>query len=394
MHTEEFYGCEIIYMDTLAKKVLIFVTGLFWFSMYTYVPTLAPYAQSLGASYDTVGLIVGSYGFTQLVMRIPLGICSDAWGTKKLFVIGGIALASLSSLGMWLLPTAITLLLFRGLAGVAASTWVDYTVLYASYYPNHEAPKAIGFINAVNNFGQVAAMLAGGYLAQNAGLASPFLLGACAGGAGIILSFFVKEEHTASKPISTNTVIELLHDTNLIRLSGLGVVLQMVTYVTVFGFLPLAAQKIGASNFELGLLTTITMVPSIFSSAMSGSYFGKRYGEQPTLVTGLAIMSLSCIAIPLIDNLPLLYVSQAIGGFARGLVLPLLMGLSIKIFPGDRRSTAMGVFQAIYGLGMFGGPVLAGALSSAYGLATGFWVTGIIGLVGAGLAGWKRYLAF
>ena len=381
-------------MDTWSKKILILTTGFFWISMYTYVPTLAPYAQSLGASYDMVGIIIGSYGLTQMLLRMPIGVFSDAWGSRKLFVVGGIALASLSSFGMWLVPAAGALLFFRGLAGAAAATWVDYTVLYASYYPSHEAPKAIGFINAVNNLAQVIAMLAGGYFAQHMGMPSTFLLGAITGAVGIILSLFVQEEHAAPKPVNTKTIVELLHDNNLIRLSVLGIVLQIVTYVTVFGFLPLAAQRLGASNFELGLLTTTVMVPSIFSSLMSGYYFSKRFGERPTLVAGIFITSLSCIAIPFIDNLTMLYLSQAIGGFARGLVLPLLMGLSIKMFPSDKRSTAMGVFQAIYGLGMFGGPVLAGALSSAYSLATGFVVTGLIGLLGTGLAGWNKYLSF
>jgi MFS family permease len=340
-----------------------------------------------------VGMIIGSYGLTQLLLRIPIGVFSDAWGIRKLFIIGGITLAAISSFGMWLLPTAGALLLFRGLAGVAASTWVDYTVLYASYFSSHEAPKAIGFISAVNNLGQVAAMLAGGYLAQTIGLTSPFLLGALAGGAGIILSLFVREAEAAPKPVNMKALFEVLQDCNLLRLSGLGIVLQVITFVTVFGFLPLAAQQLGANNFELGLLTTITMVPSIFSAAMSGSYFSKRFGERPTLVIGLIILSLSCMVIPLITSLSLLYLSQAIGGFARGLVLPLLMGLSIKLFPDDKRSTAMGIFQAIYGLGMFGGPVLAGALSSTYNLAMGFWVTGMIGLAGAGLAGWRKYLS-
>jgi MFS family permease len=381
-------------MDTCAKKILIFTTVFFWFSMYTYVPTLAPYAQSLGASYDTVGMILGSYGLTQLLLRIPIGIFSDAWGARKLFVISGVVLASISSFGMWLVPSVGSLLLFRGLAGIAASTWVDYTVLYASYYPSHEASKALGFINAVNSFGQVIAMLAGGYFAQHMGAASSFLLGAVAGVMGIILSLFVRDEHATPKPINTKAMFEMLHNNNLIRLSALGIVLQVVTFVTVFGFLPLAAQKLGASNLELGILTTTTMVPSIISSAMSGSYFSKHFGERSTLVAGLLITSLSCILIPFIGDLSLLYISQGIGGFARGLVIPLLMGLSIKMFPPDKRSTAMGVFQAIYGLGMFGGPVLAGILSNAYSLATGFWVTGIIGLVGAGLAGWNKYLSF
>lgn len=379
-------------MDTWSKRIMLIVTGFFWFSMYTYVPTLGPYAKQLGASYDMVGLIIGSYGFTQLILRIPMGVISDAWGSRKTFVIGGILVASLSGMGMWLVPTVGALLLFRALAGVAASTWVDYTVLYASYFPGSEAPKAIGFINAVNNLGQVAAMLAGGYVAQTMGMEAPFILSAVFGGIGIVLSLFVQDKRLKPKPVNTLVLQEALHDENLLRLSALAVILQIVTYVTVFGFLPMAALGLGASSFELGLLTTITMVPSIFSSAMSGSFFRKHFGERATLVAGMFIMSASCAVIPFISSLEWLYFSQALGGFGRGLVFPLLMGLSIKNFATDKRSTAMGVFQAIYGLGMFGGPVLAGVLSSNFGLAAGFLVTGIIGLTGTGLAGWRRYL--
>ncbi|WP_312518341.1 MFS transporter [Anaerospora sp.] len=379
-------------MDTWSKRIMLIVTGFFWFSMYTYVPTLGPYAKQLGASYDMVGLIIGSYGFTQLILRIPMGVISDAWGSRKTFVIGGILVAALSGMGMWLVPTVGALLLFRALAGAAASTWVDYTVLYASYFPGSEAPKAIGFINAVNNLGQVAAMLAGGYVAQSMGMEAPFILSAVFGGIGIILSLFVQDKRLKPKKVNTLVLQEALHDKNLLRLSALAVILQIVTYVTVFGFLPMAALVLGASSFELGLLTTITMVPSIFSSAMSGSFFRKHFGERATLVAGMFIMSATCAVIPFISSLELLYFSQALGGFGRGLVFPLLMGLSIKNFATDKRSTAMGVFQAIYGLGMFGGPVLAGVLSSNFGLAAGFLVTGIIGLTGTCLAGWRWYL--
>jgi MFS family permease len=381
-------------MNTSVKRILIAVTAFFWFSMYTYVPILAPYAQSLGATYDMVGLIIGSYGLTQLLLRIPIGVFSDAWGSRKFFVVVGIALASLSSFGMWLFPVAGALLLFRGLAGVAASTWVDYTVLYASYFPAKEAPKAMGYINAVNNFGQVAAMLSGGYIAQHIGMTSTFILGAIAGSIGIVLSLFVRDEHMPSKAINMDILMEALHDHQLLCLSGLGIVLQTITFVTVFGFLPIVAQHLGASIFELGLVTTMTLVPSIFSAALSGAFFSKHFGERVTLVCGLFITALSCIVIPFISSLSLLYISQAIGGFARGLVLPLLMGLSIKNFSGDKRSTAMSVFQAVYGLGMFGGPVLAGVLSNIFGLAIGFVVIGMIGFIGAALAGWRGYLSF
>jgi MFS family permease len=224
-------------------------------------------------------------------------------------------------------------------------------------------------------------------------LTAPFLLGAIAGCLGILLCLFVQEEPTKTKPVNGKIFLEVLQDTNLLHLSGLGIILQVVTFVTVFGFLPLAALNLGASNFELGLLTTITMVPSIFSAAMSGSYFTKHFGERATLVTGLLLTAISCIIIPFTNSLSFLYLTQAIGGFARGLVLPLLMGLSIKHFRDDKRSTAMGIFQSLYSLGMCGGPVLVGILSSMFSLSIGFLVTGIIGLVGAGLASSNRYLS-
>lgn len=379
-------------METAAQKKLLMVTLLFWFAMYTYVPILAPYAQSLGASYDMTGMIIGAYGLSQLLLRIPLGILSDASGTRKLFIFWGLVLAAGSSFGMWLLPAAFALLVCRTLAGVAASTWVDFTVLFVSYFPIKESPRALGYLNAANNLGQVAAMLSGAYLAQHVGMNAPFLLGAVAGVIGLAGAFLLEEKKLPKKPVNTVVLREAFQNVRLLKLSFLGIIIQMLTFVTVFGFLPLAATAIGASTFELGLLTTTTMVPSIFSAAMSGAYFSRRFGERNTLAGGLLLTSLTCLAIPWIEQLSWLYISQMLGGFARGLVLPLLMGLSIRDFPADKRSTAMGVFQSLYGLGMFFGPLLAGLVSGAAGLSTGFALTGAIGLCGAALAFWRPFL--
>ena len=69
------------------------------------------------------------------------------------------------------------------------------------------------------------------------------------------------------------------------------------------------------------------------------------------------------------------------------MIFPALMGMSIASVPEEKRSTAMGFFQAIYGLGMFGGPVVIGYISHLWGLQSGYLAVGILGLVGAGLAG-------
>ena len=73
-------------------------------------------------------------------------------------------------------------------------------------------------------------------------------------------------------------------------------------------------------------------------------------------------------------------ITQAIAGFGRGLSFTLLMGMSIKHMPADKRATAMGFFQAIYGLGMFIGPVLMGIIGDYFSLNEGFIVLGVLGL--------------
>lgn len=48
--------------------------------------------------------------------------------------------------------------------------------------------------------------------------------------------------------------------------------------------------------------------------------------------------------------------------------------------PSEKRATAMGFFQSIYGLGMFIGPVVMGILGDAAGLPLSFVCLGVIGL--------------
>jgi DHA1 family multidrug resistance protein-like MFS transporter len=62
-----------------------------------------------------------------------------------------------------------------------------------------------------------------------------------------------------------------------------------------------------------------------------------------------------------------------------------MMGMSIEHVPDERRTTAMGLFQAVYGVGMFAGPSLSGVLADAIGIRPMFGATALACLV-AGLA--------
>ncbi len=360
------------------------VTCIYWFSLYTYIPTFSPYLESLGVSHKMIGIILGSYGFVQMLLRIPLGIYSDRINKRKIFVVFGVLLATLSAFGLWLFDNMYLILLSRSLAGAAAACWVSYTVLFSSYYQRENTSKSIGLINAFNKIGQVSAMLLGGLVAQYLGKGTPFLLAVVVGLIGLFLSKGIVEKNNVNKKtLSIKELFMVSKNVNLLVVSFLAILIQLITFATIFGFIPLAASNIGASEFQLSVLVTLSNVLAIIASILSGTFFGKHFGEKNSITGGFALIALSTIVVPYINSVGLLIFTQMFGGFGRGLVYALLMSLSIKKIANNKRATAMGFFQAIYGIGIFMGPVIVGLISDLFDLRFGFWFAGLIGITGA-----------
>ena len=369
-------------MESKRLKFALFyaVTAMFWFSLYTYVSTLPVYAKGLGASYKMAGVILGSYGFTQMLLRIPVGILSDKLNRRKIFILLGITASLLSGLGLWLSKTPGLLLVSRGMAGVAAASWVQFTVLFSSYFEASDATRAMGYLSAFCSLGQVAAMFLGGIAAQQYGLAAPFLVAVIGAVIAYIPGAFIHEGKLERRePVKLLQLLSVAKDRRFLLVAGVAILLQFQVFSTIFGFTPVMAKKIGADSFQLGLLSTVSTIPVIFASFLSGSFFAKRFGEKRTIIGGFTIFSLTSILIPYAGSMTFLYVTQVIGGFSQGLIFPLLMGLCIREVEARKRATAMGFFQALYGIGMFIGPVIVGAINDSAGLTVGFWTAGLIG---------------
>lgn len=368
------------------RRILFYlVTMMYWFSMYTYVPILSPYVEHLGGSIFVIGLVVGSYGFTQLLVRIPLGIWSDRIGKRKLFIIAGIACAALSSLGFALTTNVWIVLGFRALAGVAAASWVAFTVLFASYFEPDEAPKAMGIISFYTSIGQMIATTSGGFLAEYIGWGAPFYIGAIVGLIGLILALYIVEKKPKEKkqPIAVKELLKMGSEKMLLSVSVLAILVQCITFTTMFGFTPLHASNLGVSKADLSILTLLSTLPNAIAGYLSGGYFTNKMGERKTIALGFLLAAICTITLPFTSSFLLLIVTQGINGFAQGMTMPVLMGLAIKSVHEDRRASAMGFFQAVYSLGMFGGPFITGWIGEWASLSTGFILIGVISLVGS-----------
>ncbi len=369
-------------------SIFLFCLGnfFFWAALYIYMPILSIYSRHLGASMTLAGLVVGAYGFTQLLLRIPLGILSDRWGRRKPFIIGGFIAGIIGCLGLALSPNPWGLMLSRAMLGVSATTWVTSTVLFASYFPSGRVTQAMSLLTFFSSSSQLVTSLVGGKIAEDYGYKTPFYLGAILALCGTFGIVWIVE-----RPVRQANAISLA-DLRAIGTRPLLLVVSIITafsqyasFATTYTFTPIYAAELGASKTQLGILTTAALAPYVLG-ALSGAFLATHLGERKTALTGLILSAGAILVIPFISSLPLLGMSQIVNGLGRGFSYPVLMGLSIKAVPEEEQATAMGFFQAIYALGMFAGPTFGGVVADILGLKGMFISTGALCLAGSALA--------
>ncbi len=358
---------------------------LYWGALYVYSPILSVYAQSLGASFTTVGVVVGAYGFVQMWLRIPLGIWSDRLGRRLPFLYAGHFFNLVGCLGLAMAPTPMYLVIFRGVLGISAATWVAFTVLFASYFPANQSPKAMGVITAINGISLITVNGLGGQIAQMWGMGATFYAGAVLAAIGLIATVPIKEHRTHREPPTFRQIWRIITHPALMLVASITALNHYAFWATTFGFVPVYAADLGASKLTLGIIGVAALVPYTLTAPMNHR-FAARLGENRAVFIGILVMAVTMFVVPLINNIPLLAISQGASGFGRGLVYPLLMGLSIREISGEDRATAMGVYQAVYAIGMFLGPTTAGAVADAVGLSGAFIIAGTVSVIAAAAA--------
>jgi MFS family permease len=374
------------------STIVLFTLGivLFWAAMYVYTPVFPVYAGVLGASMTTVGLAVGAYGLTQMLLRIPLGIWSDALGKRRAFVVIGMVICGLAAVGFAFSPSPAWLVIFRGVMGISAATWVCSTILFTSYFPGRHPSIPLSIMTFASASGQLLGVSTGGEIAQRLGWIAPFWASVILSVLGALVLFRVPEDVTArAMPISREGMVRTARSRSLILACLLGVVMQYVAWSTINGFTPvLAAERFAATRSQLGYLTTTGLLAYVVITLFTPRLVA-RIGEAPTLALSLALLAAGILPTPWVNSLGGLAVLQVINGVGRGFLYPLLLSLSIKTTAPQDRASAMGVFQATYGFGMFVGPSFSGGIAEAFGLDAVFILCGLLCVASLPLVAWS-----
>lgn len=352
--------------DTKKKQALLLaVVILFWFAQYVYIPYQTPYLLSIQISEAFLGSILGAYGVTQMLMRLPIGVMADSVGRHKIFILSGTVAAGAASLIRFLLPGGTGFLAANLLSGMASSMWISFMVMYTGFFPEEEQQKATGRIILCNNFGILLGFLMSSLLYKNFGMSLLCILSIAAGVLATLLAFFLKEEKGtgAFSHISFASLKVCLHK-RLILFSLLALVQQGVQMSTAMSFTAQILKERGASAFLIGFSSIIYMVSAVLTSAFSSSKKAVKIGAGTLIPIVFFILGLYCILVPITPYIPLLLALQLLPGMATGILFSNLTSEAMKGIPAKIKSTAMGFYQAVYALGMTLFPMFTGSLAA------------------------------
>ena len=114
---------------------------------------------------------------------------------------------------------------------------------------------------------------------------------------------------------------------------------------------------------------------------MTGAALGDRLGRRRIFAYGLGLFTLASAACALAPSIGWLIVARTVQGAGAALVMPLAVALLSAAYPVQTRGKALGLFTALTGLAVVGGPLVGGAVTEGLAWQWIFWINLPIGLV-------------
>lgn len=349
--------------------------------------------QSLDGSRSEVGLAVGAFSISAVVLRPLAGRGMDSHGRRP-FLVGGPLLLALSSAGLLAagsIPVVIALRLLQGAAGACYYTAgatvatdmapldrrADYIARFSLFlYGGFATGPALGeFLVARFEFA-AAWSVAGGcaLLAAAVGSFVPETSGAHVASHG---APFADRLGSGTSEAAAQARRRFLHPASL----GPGFVIMTaaVGYVGISTFAPLYARQIGmSSSGPLYIVFALTVLGvRLFGGRLADVYGRERVG-MPALVIGAA--SFALLAVQPAPSLA--FVGVAGFGAAFALLFPAMMALTADGVREAERGAALGSFTAFFDIGASVGSYAVGALADSFGFGAAFSLPSVLCLIG------------
>jgi MFS family permease len=165
----------------------------------------------------------------------------------------------------------------------------------------------------------------------------------------------------------------------LVALLWVVALLNYLDRQVVFSLFPMLRVDLHASDFELGLISTVFLWVYAFLSPFTG-YLADRFGRARVIVISLLVWSSVTLLTAQARSIEEMICARALMGLSEACYLPAALALIVESHRPNRRSLATGLHQTGLCAGMVFGGVLGGWMGEHYGWRPLFLMLGAVGI--------------
>jgi MFS family permease len=330
-----------------------------FFGFQMLIPTLPVFVEQQGGDDLAVGLVIGLFTVSALLIRPVTGYALDLMN-RRIVLMVGLTVFLLSTVGYYGLTSVILILWVRFIHGIGwGIATTSLGTLIAEIIPAERRGEGMGYYGLSGNLAMALAPLFGLYIIDQYGFSLLFLFsGLCT-----VLAFLLSqgihykqpEKPETGKPAQWTQMLErkALFPSFLMLLFG-------VTYGGIVGFITLFGSEVGIRNVGWFFLGNALMIMAV--RPVAGILFDRK-GHGWVLFPGVVAALMGLVILSMAKDLVDLVLAAVLYGIGFGAIQPSLQAWTINRVPPFRKGAATGTFFSAFDLGIGGGAMVLGVVA-------------------------------
>jgi MFS family permease len=365
----------------LLSPLFVLVT-LSTFAYFTSVgalqPTLPRFVEGpLGGGSVAVGLSVGIFSISAVLMRPFGGYLSDLHGRRMAMVVGAAAVSAAVLCQIWV-PSLVWLVPLRVAAGLGeALFWVGAAAVVSDLAPEHRRGEAVSYFSLALYGGLVLGPVLGETILDQGSYGRVWVLAAGLAVLAALLGVPVGDTRLDLDSPTVSGWRRFLHPGAI--LPGTVLATSMLGLGGFFTFVPLYALELGMSGSKLvfALFSGIVLVVRSF-----GARLPDRLGSLKSARGALTGQAAGLTIAALWQTPAGLFAGTVVYALGQSLAFPALMTMAVGRAAASERGAVVGTFSAFFDFGFGLGAVALGAVAGILGYASSFLVGAAVALGG------------
>ena len=328
--------------------------------------------NNLGASRAILGAIEGSSELTSYAFRMISGSLSDKFRKRKIFVLIGYGLSTISKPFFVIASGWLDAFIVRAVDRIGKGVrTAPRDALIADSVSESISGKAFGIHRTIDQMGAIAGPLVAFAILQTMDIQAVFLLSLIPGAIAVIILIFFVKEVAIKKLASSTTIFGNIRD--LLKENKPFVVLTIIAGIFSLGafnfsFILLRVSELGVDQSFIPIVYAVINVAHTIIGIPAG-ILADKIGKEKVVLLSYGIFAISSILMVIsINNITYAYVLAGIFGLYVGISETVQRAIIPKYVPTEFRGTAYGLYSLVIGVCFFVSNITFGFIWDNYNI--------------------------